>query len=59
MRITKDPEVRRQEIIDSAKALFEKKGIRKTSMSEIAETSVWQKGSFITIFPLKKSSFGK
>lgn len=54
MRITKDPEVRRQEIIDSAKALFEKKGIRKTSMSEIAENIGVAKGLVYYYFSSKE-----
>ncbi|MDW7656277.1 MAG: TetR/AcrR family transcriptional regulator [Bacillota bacterium] len=36
MRIMKDPEIRRQEIIAIATQLFEEKGVAKTSMSAIA-----------------------
>ena len=36
MRITKNPEDRRQEIIDSARGLFEERGIQNTSITEIA-----------------------
>lgn len=36
MRITKDPVIRRQEIIDAARSLFEAQGISKTSMTDIA-----------------------
>lgn len=36
MRVTKDPAVRRQEIIKTARSLFEKQGVQKTTMSQIA-----------------------
>ena len=36
MRITKAPEIRRQEMIGTAARLFEKNGISKTSMAQIA-----------------------
>lgn len=37
MRISKDPKVRKQEIIDTAMKLFSKKGYEFTSMSDIAK----------------------
>ena len=37
MRISKDPEVRKQEIIDTAMKLFAKKGYEFTSISDIAK----------------------
>lgn len=37
MRISKDPEVRKQEMIDTAMKLFSKKGYEFTSMSDIAK----------------------
>lgn len=54
MRITKDPEIRRQEIIDSAKALFELQGIGKTSMTEIAEKVGVAKGLVYYYFSSKE-----
>ena len=35
-RITKEPEVRRQEILDTAMKLFYEKGYEKTSITDIA-----------------------
>ena len=37
MRISKDPEVRKQEIIDTAMKLFAEKGYEFTSMTDIAK----------------------
>jgi AcrR family transcriptional regulator len=54
MRITKDPEIRRQEIIDSAKMLFEAQGIGKTSMTEIAERVGVAKGLVYYYFSSKE-----
>ena len=54
MRITKDPELRRQEIIESARALFEEKGIRRTSMSEIAKKIGVAKGLIYYYFASKE-----
>lgn len=54
MRITKDPELRRKEIINSARALFEKKGIRQTSMSEIAKKIGVAKGLVYYYFASKE-----
>lgn len=54
MRITKDPEIRRQEIIDSARALFETQGPSKTSMTEIAEKIGVAKGLVYYYFSSKE-----
>jgi AcrR family transcriptional regulator len=53
MRVTKDPETRRQEIIETAAELFEKKGIRKTSITEIAKTLCVAKGLVYYYFSSK------
>ena len=37
MRITKEPEVRKQEILDTALRLFGEKGYEKTSIADIAK----------------------
>ena len=37
MRITKEPEVRRQEILDAALQIFGEKGYEKTSIADIAK----------------------
>ena len=37
MRITKEPEVRKQEILDTALKLFGEKGYEKTSIADIAK----------------------
>lgn len=53
MRITKSPEARKKEIIETAKKLFEKKGIQKTSMSEIAKEIGVAKGLVYYYFSSK------
>lgn len=53
MRITKEPEVRKKEIIDAAMALFEEKGIQKTSMSDIAKRLSVAKGLLYYYFKSK------
>jgi AcrR family transcriptional regulator len=52
-RITKDPETRRQEIVDMAKSLFEEQGIPKTSMAEIADKVGVTKGLLYYYFKSK------
>lgn len=54
MRISKDPKVRRQEIIDTAKVLFQYKGIGKTSISEIARNIGVAKGLIYYYFDSKE-----
>lgn len=55
MRITKDPEVRRQEIIDVALRLFEGQGIPRTSMGEIAREAKVAKGLLYYYFDSKEA----
>lgn len=54
MRISKDPEVRRQEIIDTACELFASRGISKTSISDIAEAVGVAKGLVYYYFSSKE-----
>lgn len=54
MRISKSPEIRRQEIIDQATQLFQNQGISKTSMTEIADKVGVAKGLVYYYFPSKE-----
>ena len=54
MRISKDPEERKQEIIEMAMVLFEEKGIQKTSMSDIAKELNVAKGLIYYYFRSKE-----
>lgn len=54
MRITKHPEERKQEILETALGLFEEKGIQKTSMNDIAETMGVAKGLIYYYFRSKE-----
>lgn len=53
MRITKDPLVRKHEIVETAMIIFEEKGIQKTSMSEIAKRAGVAKGLLYYYFTSK------
>ena len=53
MRVSKDPEIRRQEIIDTARWLFRNKGIRKTSINDVADTIGVAKGLVYYYFSSK------
>ena len=53
MRITKDPIVRKHEIVETAMSIFEEKGIQKTSMSEIAKRAGVAKGLLYYYFTSK------
>jgi len=46
VRVTKDPEKRKQELIDSAERLFLKKGYEKTSVSDIVKGINVAQGTF-------------
>lgn len=54
-RIVKDPDIRRQEIIDGARQLFEKQGISRTSMSGIARQLDVAKGLLYYYFDSKEA----
>lgn len=55
MRILKNPEIRRQEIIEAAQALFEKEGYTKTSVEAIIQASGIAKGTFYYYFKSKQA----
>lgn len=55
MRITKDPLVRKQEILETAMQIFEEKGIQKTSMSDIANKAGVAKGLLYYYFASKEA----
>ena len=57
MRITKEPEVRRQEIIDAALKTFGEKGYEKTSITDIARTVGVAQGLCYRYFPSKEVLF--
>ncbi len=57
MRITKDPEERKQEILDTAMKLFYEKGYEKTSITDIANTIGIAQGLCYRYFPSKESLF--
>jgi AcrR family transcriptional regulator len=52
-RITKDPEERKQEIIDTAQALFLEKGYEQTSVSDIVKAIGVAQGTFYYYFESK------
>lgn len=54
MRVTKDPQVRKQEILETAMLLFEQNGISKTSMSDIANAAAITKGLVYYYFSSKE-----
>src|SRR5690554_1550897 len=54
MRVTKDPQVRKQEIVRTAMVLLEKNGIGKTSMSDIAKAADITKGLVYYYFSSKE-----
>ena len=57
MRITKEPEVRKQEIIDTALKLFGEKGYEKTSITDIAKAIGVAQGLCYRYFPSKEVLF--
>lgn len=57
MRITKDPEERRQEILKTAIALFSEKGYEKTSIGDIAKKMNVAQGLCYRYFPSKEVLF--
>lgn len=56
-RITKEPEVRRQEILDTALRLFGEKGYEKTSIADIAKAIGVAQGLCYRYFPSKEALF--
>lgn len=57
MRVTKEPEVRRQEILDTALKLFGEKGYEKTSITDIAKAIGVAQGLCYRYFPSKEALF--
>lgn len=57
MRITKEPEERKQEILDTAMKLFYEKGYEKTSITDIANTIGIAQGLCYRYFPSKEILF--
>lgn len=55
MRVTKDPQIRRKEIIDAARDLFIEKGYENTSIDDIVRRVSVAKGLFYYYFPKKES----
>ena len=56
-RVTKEPEERRQEILDTAMKLFYEKGYEKTSMTDIANALHIAQGLCYRYFPSKETLF--
>lgn len=57
MRITKEPDQRKQEILDTAVKLFHKKGYEKTSITDIAKAIGVAQGLCYRYFPSKEALF--
>lgn len=57
MRITKEPEERRQEILDTALRLFGEKGYEKTTIGDIAKAMGVAQGLCYRYFPSKELLF--
>lgn len=57
MRITKEPEERKQEIIETAMRLFHEKGYEKTSITDIANAVGVAQGLCYRYFPSKEALF--
>ena len=55
MRITKEPEVRKQEILDTALKLFGENGYEKTSITDIAKAIGVAQGVCYRYFPSKEA----
>jgi AcrR family transcriptional regulator len=57
MRVTKDPETRREEILKAALELFREEGFEKVSVESIAKKVGVAKGSFYNYFKSKEEVF--
>lgn len=55
MRVTKEPEVRKQEILDTALKLFGENGYEKTSITDIAKAIGVAQGLCYRYFPSKEA----
>ena len=56
-RVTKEPEERRQEILDTAMRLFREQGYERTSISDIARAMGVAQGLCYRYFPSKEAMF--
>ncbi len=52
-RVTKDPELRREELIDTAEGLFARKGYEETSIADIVKKAKVAQGTFYYYFKSK------
>ncbi|MGH2691907.1 MAG: TetR/AcrR family transcriptional regulator [Actinomycetota bacterium] len=57
-RVTKSPDVRRQELMDAAVHIFKDKGISRTTVSDITESAGVAKGTFYLYFDSKEQLLG-
>ena len=57
MRVTKAPEIRKQEILDTALKLFGENGYEKTSITDIAKAIGVAQGLCYRYFPSKEALF--
>ena len=57
MRITKEPEERKQEILDTALKLFGERGYERTSITDIAKAIGVAQGLCYRYFPSKEALF--
>lgn len=57
-RVTKSPDVRRQELMDAAVGVFKGKGISRTTVSDITGTAGVAKGTFYLYFDSKEQLLG-
>ena len=53
MRVTKDPEIRKSELIEAAEALFRERGYRQTSVNDIVKKVGVAQGTFYYYFESK------
>ena len=53
-RVTKDPEERKQELIDAAERLFMERGYEATAVSDIVQEVGVAQGTFYYYFPSKE-----
>lgn len=57
-RVTKSPDVRRQELMDAAVRVFAEKGISRTTVSDITDSAGVAKGTFYLYFDSKEQLLG-
>ena len=57
-RVTKSPDVRRQELMDAAVRIFKEKGISRTTVSDITASAGVAKGTFYLYFDSKGQLLG-